>query len=60
MTEQVKPSSVATSTGGPVTEVTWSKDNVNIRSSTASNEVLYEHSQIITNTTRVLHIMRTS
>ena len=37
-----------TSTGGPATDVTWSKDNVNIR---LTMEDLYEHSQIIINTT---------
>ena len=37
-----------TSTGGPATDVTWSKDNVNIRLSMGG---LYEHSQIIINTT---------
>ena len=37
-----------TSTGGPATDVTWSKDNVNIRLSMGD---LYEHSQIIINTT---------
>ena len=36
------------STGGPATDVTWSKDNVNIR---LSVEDLYEHSQIIIDTT---------
>ena len=38
-----------TSTGGPATDVTWSKDNVNIRLSMGGQ--LYEHSQIIINTT---------
>ena len=37
-----------TSTGGPATDVTWSKDNVNIRMIMGD---LYEHSQIIINTT---------
>ena len=37
-----------TSTGGPATDVTWSKDNVNIG---LSMRDLYEHSQIIINTT---------
>ena len=37
-----------TSTGGPATDVTWSKDNVNIGLSMGD---LYEHSQIIINTT---------
>ena len=37
-----------TSTGGPATDVTWSKDNVNI---TLTMGDLYEHSQIIINTT---------
>ena len=37
-----------TSTGGPATDVTWSKDNVNIRLSMGG---LYQHSQIIINTT---------
>ena len=38
-----------TSTGGPATDVIWSKDNVNI--SMISNEgVVHEHSQIILNT----------
>ena len=37
-----------TSTGGPATDVTWSKDNVNIRLTMGG---LYEHSRIITNTT---------
>ena len=37
-----------TSTGGPATDVTWSKDNVNITLTMGS---LYEHSQIIINTT---------
>ena len=40
---------ICTSTGGPATGVLWSKDNVNI--SMAANEGLYEHSQIIINTT---------
>jgi phosphoribosylformylglycinamidine (FGAM) synthase-like amidotransferase family enzyme len=40
-----------TSTGGPATDVTWSKDDVNISLSIASNEGLYEYSQIIINTT---------
>ena len=40
---------ICISTGGPATHVVWSKDDVNIR--TASNEDLYEHSQIIINTT---------
>ena len=35
-----------TSTGGPATDVTWSKDNVNIRLTMGG---LYEHSQIIIN-----------
>ena len=38
-----------TSTGGPATDVTWSKDNVNIRLTMGGR--LYEHSQIIINTT---------
>ena len=37
-----------TSTGGPATDVTWSKDNLNIRLSMGG---LYEHFQIIINTT---------
>ena len=37
-----------TSTGGPATDVTWSKDNVNIGLTMGG---LYEHSQIIINTT---------
>ena len=37
-----------TSTGGPATDVIWSKDNVNIRLTMGG---LYEHSQIIINTT---------
>ena len=37
-----------TSTGGPATDVTWSQDNVNIRLTMGG---LYEHSQIIINTT---------
>ena len=37
-----------TSTGGPATDVTWSKDNVNIRLTMGG---LYEYSQIIINTT---------
>ena len=37
-----------TSTGGPATDVTWSKDNINITLTTGN---LYEHSQIIINTT---------
>ena len=40
---------MCTSTGGPATDVLWSKDNVNI--SMAANEGLYEYSQIIINTT---------
>jgi hypothetical protein len=40
-----------TSTGGPATDVTWSKDNINIRQSTVPNEGAYELSQIIANTT---------
>ena len=38
-----------TSTGGPATDVTWSRDNVTIN--TASNGGVYEHSQVIVNTT---------
>ena len=38
-----------TSTGGPATHVTWSQDNVTIN--TASNGGVYEHSQVIVNTT---------
>jgi hypothetical protein len=42
---------ICTSTGGPATDVTWSNlDSINIRLSTASNEGLYEYSQIIVNT----------
>ena len=37
-----------TSTGGPATDVTWSKDNITIRLTMGG---LYEHSQIIINTT---------
>ena len=37
-----------TSTGGPATDVTWSKDNVNIR---LTMEDFYEYSQIIINAT---------
>ena len=37
-----------TSIGGPATDVAWSKDNVNIRLTMGG---LYEHSQIIINTT---------
>ena len=37
-----------TSTGGPATDVTWSKDNINIRFTMGG---IYEHSQIIINTT---------
>ena len=37
-----------TSTGGPATDVTWSKDNVTIRLTMGD---FYEHSQIIINTT---------
>ena len=37
-----------TSTGGPATGVTWSKDNVNIRLTMGD---FYEHSQIIINIT---------
>ena len=37
-----------TSIGGPATDVTWSKDNVNIILTMGG---LYEHSQIIINTT---------
>ena len=37
-----------TSTGGPATDVTWSKDNSNIGLTMGD---LYEHSQIIINTT---------
>ena len=40
---------ICISTGGPATHVVWSKDDINIR--TASNKDLYEHSQIIINTT---------
>ena len=40
-----------TSTGGPATHVTWSKNDVNITLNMVSNEDLYEHSQIIINTT---------
>ena len=36
-----------TSTGGPATDVTWSKDNVHIRLTMGG---LYEHSQTIINT----------
>ncbi len=39
---------ICTSTGGPATAVTWSKDNINIR---MVMEGLYEYSQIIINTT---------
>ena len=39
-----------TSTGGPATDVTWSKDNINIRLSMTMGG-LYEYSQIIINTT---------
>ena len=39
-----------TSTDGPATDVTWSKDNVNIRLTMGESD-LYEHSQIILNTT---------
>ena len=41
-----------TSTGGPATDVTWSKDNVNIRLTMGG---LYEHSQIIINTTNATY-----
>ena len=37
-----------TSTGGPATDVTWSKDNVNIRLTMGD---FYEYSQIIINAT---------
>ena len=37
-----------TSTGGPATDVTWFKDNEKII--TVSNGGIFEHSQIITNT----------
>ena len=37
-----------TSTGGPATDVTWSKDNTNFRLTMGG---LYEHSQIIIDTT---------
>ena len=37
-----------TSTGGPATNVIWSKDDENV--SMASNKGLYEYSQIITDT----------
>ena len=37
-----------TSTGGPATDVSWSKDNIDI--GTASNEDSYEQSQVIINT----------
>ena len=40
------------STGGPATDVTWSKDNENIRLSMGG---LYEHSQIIINTTTAIY-----
>ena len=40
---------ICTSTGGPATDVTWSKDNINIRFTIMGH--LYEHSQIIINTT---------
>ena len=39
---------ICTSTSGPATDVTWSKDNVNIRLSMGG---LYKYSQIIINTT---------
>ena len=38
-----------TSSGGPVMDVTWSKDSI-LNISTASDDGSYEHSQIITNT----------
>ena len=41
-----------TSTGGPATDVTWSKDNVTIGLSMAS---MYEYSQIIINTTSAIY-----
>ena len=41
-----------TLTGGPATDVIWSKDNVNIR---LTMEGLYEHSQIIINTTSAIY-----
>ena len=41
-----------TSTGGPATDVTWSKDNVNIRLTMGG---VYEHSQIIINTTSSIY-----
>ena len=37
-----------TSTGGPATDVTWFKDNEKINA--VSNGGIFEHSQIITNT----------
>ena len=39
---------ICTSTGGPATDVTWSKDNINIRLTMGG---LYEYSQIIIDTT---------
>ena len=48
MTEQVKLSSVP-STGGPATDITWSKDNIHSIRLTMGG--LYENSQIIINTT---------
>ena len=39
---------ICTSTGGPATDVTWSKDNITIRLTVRG---LYEHAQIIINTT---------
>ena len=41
-----------TSTGGPATDVIWSKDNVNIRLTMGG---LYEHSQIIITTSRATY-----
>ena len=44
-----------TSTGGPATDVTWSKDNVNIKLTMGD---FYEHSQIIINTTSATYANR--
>ena len=44
---------VCTSTGGPATDVSWSKDNVKI--STANARDQYEFSQVITSTTNAIY-----
>ena len=46
--DRISQTITCTSTGGPATDVTWLKDNVNIRLTMGG---LYEHSQIIISTT---------